>query len=64
MSADWAEAGMPDVDDQRRASFGACGSMLAHRDFLKGRFSGPCSWIMVAFETASESDEARVSRCL
>jgi len=44
---------MPEVLLRRRAEEGACASSEAQICCLKGRFSGPCSWIMVAFCTAA-----------
>lgn len=52
------DAGMPDVLLHSRASGGAWCSTSAQRDCLKGRFSGPDSWTMWAFWTASWSVDA------
>lgn len=41
MELDCWEAGMPEVEDIRRAWGGACCSICGQRDCLKGRFSGP-----------------------
>jgi len=49
---------MPDVEDQSKASCGACFSTFAHNSCLKARFSGPDSWITCASETAEDSEVA------
>lgn len=58
--SDCADAGIPEVLLQRSAVGGACVSMSAHRDCLKGRFSGPDSWMMVAFWSAEGRSWAMV----
>lgn len=60
----WALAGIPDVDDQRCADDGACSRTSVQVFCLKVRFSGPCSWMMVACWTAEDSVLWRVSRLL
>lgn len=44
---------MPEVLLHSRASLDACVSISFHIEVLKGAFSGPCSWIIVAVCTAS-----------
>ena len=56
--ADCWLAGIPDVLLQSKASFGACFSTSAQRSILKGAFSGPDSWTMVAFWTAEGREVA------
>ncbi len=43
---------MPEVEDQRREVGGQCASIWGQRVVLKEGFSGPCSWMMWACETA------------
>lgn len=50
---DWMEAGIPDVLLHNNASFEACCSISCHIFVLKGAFSGPCSWMIVAVLMAS-----------
>lgn len=45
---------MPEVEVQRREVGGQCFSIWGHMLVLKLGFSGPCSWMMVAWETAVE----------
>ena len=52
MLAHWVEAGMPEVELQRRVSGGQWDSISGHMAVLKEGDSGPCSWIMEADETA------------
>lgn len=62
MWIDCAEAGMPEVEDQKRVCGGARDSIVGQRADLKARVSGPCSWTMQAVVTASERVEARERR--
>jgi hypothetical protein len=49
---DWTDAGMPEVLLQSREVAGAWSSTSCQIFCLKAGVSGPCSWIISAFETA------------
>lgn len=53
---------MPEVEDQKRAVGGADASMAAQVAVFQAGDSGPCSWIIVAVETAAERVGAKVRR--
>ena len=60
MLADWVEAGMPEVELQRRVEGGQWDSIWGHRAVLKEGDSGPCSWTMEAEETAEGRSVVKV----
>lgn len=57
-----AEAGIPDELLQRWAFISAERDTLVQRACLEERSSGVCSWMMVAFWTASWTEDARRRR--
>lgn len=57
---DWTDAGMPDVEDQKRAVGGARDSISDQRDCFVETDSGPCSCTMFAADTASARDGERM----